>query len=332
MPSSPPGTLERLAGILIPPARREDVLGDLHERYVNPAQYIVDVLRTAPFVIVSSARRASEPQLVLMEALLFHASFLSAAWYMDKAFLNEPRGLARLAVHSAIALAITMLCDAWELARRRSPFRRATAGVAFGLVVAGLCGVAALSRAAALLGTFLSLLLVSAVRTLFLPASDLPPGAGAPATIHKEGKSMNTNTKRIVFFIVLCFAAIALATVIGQSWAQPKATYSAFLRHVQAGEVRSATVAVSERSGTDRIAYTLKNGSRMETIVPSDDREALAALRDRHVDIDIRDAWPWYRILGKASPFLLLMGVWIFAMHQLRKTPRGPGQPSLKLW
>ena len=83
MPCGPSKKLEMLAAFLIPPASREEVLGDLHERYKSPGRYLFDAFSTAPFVILSRIRRTTDPQLLLMEALLLYASFLVVAWYMD---------------------------------------------------------------------------------------------------------------------------------------------------------------------------------------------------------------------------------------------------------
>jgi len=55
--------------LLIPPACREHVLGDLWERYTSPRQYVVDALRTLPFVIWSQIRRTSDPLLLAMQVL-----------------------------------------------------------------------------------------------------------------------------------------------------------------------------------------------------------------------------------------------------------------------
>ena len=59
----PPKVIERVVQLLMPPASREHVLGDLSERYVSPRQYLVDALRTLPFVVVSRVRRTSNPAL-----------------------------------------------------------------------------------------------------------------------------------------------------------------------------------------------------------------------------------------------------------------------------
>ena len=59
----PPKVIERVVQLLIPPASREHVLGDLSERYESTRQYLVDALRTLPFVVVSRVRRTSNPPL-----------------------------------------------------------------------------------------------------------------------------------------------------------------------------------------------------------------------------------------------------------------------------
>jgi len=60
--SRPPKVLETIAGFLIPSSVREQVLGDLHERYKFPLQYVSDVIRTVPFVIASrTGRKLKQP-------------------------------------------------------------------------------------------------------------------------------------------------------------------------------------------------------------------------------------------------------------------------------
>ncbi len=51
--SSPPKLLETIAGLLLPRAVREQVLGDLHERYSSPLQYTLEVICTVPWVMAS---------------------------------------------------------------------------------------------------------------------------------------------------------------------------------------------------------------------------------------------------------------------------------------
>jgi cell division protease FtsH len=127
---------------------------------------------------------------------------------------------------------------------------------------------------------------------------------------------MTSNTNRMVFWSVLAVVAATVVITITQGLLRPRATYSEFLKRVQAGEVAKATIEVAARSGADQIDYTLKNGSRVKTVVPSDDREAMAAMRDKLVNIEIRDASASpLRLLANATPFLLLLAFWVVMMR-----------------
>ena len=61
METRPPEVIERIVRVLVPPVSREHVIGDLSERYVSPRQYLVDALRTVPFVIASRIRQTQHP-------------------------------------------------------------------------------------------------------------------------------------------------------------------------------------------------------------------------------------------------------------------------------
>ncbi|HMI96754.1 MAG TPA: hypothetical protein VK479_09605, partial [Micropepsaceae bacterium] len=59
MESRPPALIDRAVRLLIPPASREAVVGDLWERYASPLQYLFEALRILPYLIVSQIRRNS---------------------------------------------------------------------------------------------------------------------------------------------------------------------------------------------------------------------------------------------------------------------------------
>jgi len=65
----PPALVDAVIRMLIPPACREHVLGDLWEQYTSPRQYVVDALRTLPFVIWSQIRRTLDPLRLAMQVL-----------------------------------------------------------------------------------------------------------------------------------------------------------------------------------------------------------------------------------------------------------------------
>ena len=110
MKAVPSKTAEAVLGILLPPACREQVLGDLHERYTGPVRYFGDALSAVPCVIISRIRRTTDTQVLLMEAFALYLSFVGVAWISGQsAFLFEPWGLLRLAIPTAVVLVALVL-------------------------------------------------------------------------------------------------------------------------------------------------------------------------------------------------------------------------------
>lgn len=216
MPGEPPHILERLIGLFIPPSRREDVLGDLRERYASLWRYVGEAIRTTPLVILSAVRRATDPQLFLMEALLLYISFLSALWFMNRAMLYAQWGLLRPAIPAAIATTILLLYDAWT-----APEKRAPSQFSFRMMIA-IC-ITCVSPFAALptiFGAAIGALLVSAVRMLFLPGTDLPQRAGGPTRALRETsppaeESANAKRFRNATVTVVVLVAILVALRYG---------------------------------------------------------------------------------------------------------------------
>lgn len=112
--------MEAPIGLLIPPACRDEVLGDLYQRYAGPRQYLLDALHTVPLVIASRVRRTTDPAVLLIEALALYLSFLLGAWYIDRALLAAQWGLWRLAIPAAAALLAMVLRDAYATPGIRS--------------------------------------------------------------------------------------------------------------------------------------------------------------------------------------------------------------------
>ena len=104
---------EAIAAILIPPACREEVLGDLYERNATPQQYFCDALRTVPLVIAGRIRRTSDLRLLAMYAIVLYFSFYAAAWFEVQSLLYERWGLWRLAIPWAFGLLALVLEEAY---------------------------------------------------------------------------------------------------------------------------------------------------------------------------------------------------------------------------
>jgi hypothetical protein len=216
-PSGPSGAAEAMVAILLPPARREEVLGDLHERYVSPAQYAFEALRTVPLVILSRIRRTADPQVLLMHALALYLSFSGAAWAQDHAFLGSEGGLLHLTIPIAAVLLGMILEDAYAKPAQRPALLMAR-GPAVGIALALFVQIyfrfnrspSAISSWIFLEGSAASLLLCSAIRLLFRPAAHQLQGAAAPAFWLKQTGGTIGPRAILVLKTIAALVAIAL--------------------------------------------------------------------------------------------------------------------------
>ncbi len=186
MKEAPPRKLETVVALLIPPARRDEVLGDLHERYANPRQYVTDAIRAVPLVVASQIRRTTDLGVLFLEAFSLYFCFFAGMLRLSGASIlpEQPRALSLL-IPTAVALVVLRFVDAYASGRKRSTLKlilgTATA-VAFAFLSEAALSLAgsslALSGWGLLRGGILAVALLSVLRTAF------PSGAGAirPAT------------------------------------------------------------------------------------------------------------------------------------------------------
>jgi hypothetical protein len=221
MHSGPSKTAEALVAILIPPACREEVVGDLHERFQSPLQYAADVLSTVPLVIISRMRRTADPQILLIQAFALYLSFLGAARLSNGAVLNEPWGLWRLAIPAAITLLGLILDDTYAKPGPRSTLNLARGpllGVAMALASQAMLSInnpgLALPRAITVYGCAMSLLLSSAVRMLFPPVTQQLLGVNAPALWLKLARRSGGIPPGIVEVRKRFMAAVVLVIIL----------------------------------------------------------------------------------------------------------------------
>ena len=98
-------------------------------------------------------------------------------------------------------------------------------------------------------------------------------------------------------------------------------SYSRFLQQVQAGQVADVTIMASN-SGASRADYHLKDGNISQTVLPPDYRDAMAAMQDKLVNIEIQDRPSGWPLVWNATPFFLLVGLWAVLFVWLRKHPK----------
>jgi len=66
----PPAVIDWFVRVLIPPAVREAVVGDLWERYRSPLQYASEAMKVLPYVVASQIRRSTNLPLLATQAVL----------------------------------------------------------------------------------------------------------------------------------------------------------------------------------------------------------------------------------------------------------------------
>ena len=140
---------------------------------------------------------------------------------------------------------------------------------------------------------------------------------------------MSSNMKSLMFWgVLIAVAVLMFGTVRSNGTRMQRVSYSEFLRDIDTGSVVSAKI----RGGSTASAVTIvrKDGSTVRTFLPADYREELSAMQAKGVSIEIEegDSTGWPSVLINASPFLLLLGFWIFMMRHLQsKGQRGPMVP-----
>jgi hypothetical protein len=187
----PSRRLEVIVAMFIPPACREEVLGDLQEKYVSPMQYIGLAMCVVPCVILSRLRRTSDPLTRLTEALLIYGSFLAATWYSDRALLSKPEGMLWVALPTAANLIDLIFEDLW---RGGSPWparlvRLAALAVGIGFNI---------------IGEFLTVVVVMGLH--LLPGLRLPEASGPSIPVERKSPASAKS-------VLMASAAVAMAAV-----------------------------------------------------------------------------------------------------------------------
>lgn len=179
--------IEKSVGIFIPPACREEVLGDLRERNDGVQLFIYDALRTVPFVILSRVRRTTDSVVLLMQAFCCYVSYLTAAWVFAPSMIAKQEGLLRLAIPCTIALVMLMLADAYADPRKKPLLRPVLAvALAFAAVFAVHLARPLLPGIVMAIGSGMSILFLLVLRMLFPPLADRPRQAQGPAFWQKQ--------------------------------------------------------------------------------------------------------------------------------------------------
>lgn len=143
---------EAIVGFLLPRSCREEVLGDLYERYKSPPQYAADAIRTVPLVIAGRMRRKGDSQVALIEVLTMYLAYGAAVWFVNRSFIWTDSALLLLAIAPVTTMVLFALWDAYAVSRRKpilcvalgALFAFATAAVPLEILICGVVMIAVL--------------------------------------------------------------------------------------------------------------------------------------------------------------------------------------------
>ena len=138
---------------------------------------------------------------------------------------------------------------------------------------------------------------------------------------------MNDMAKNLILWVII---AVVLMSVFSsfqeRSTTASKMSYSEFLSRVEQGGIRDVVIQGQSIQGTTT------GGEAFTTLSPETDNRALiGALLDNRVSIDAQEAEGrsvFWQILISWTPFLLLIGVWIYFMRQMQGGAGGRGAMS----
>ncbi len=128
---------------------------------------------------------------------------------------------------------------------------------------------------------------------------------------------MNSNIKTLVFWAVLIVVAVLLFTVVktGQGPKEQQITFTQFLNKIDEGQVAEVTI-----TGTEVHGLFQNKQLGFHTFIPANYPDLYNLLKNKGVDTQFKNenSNNWLGILLNASPFIVLLGFWIFMMRQMQ--------------
>jgi cell division protease FtsH len=128
---------------------------------------------------------------------------------------------------------------------------------------------------------------------------------------------VNSNIKTLVFWVVLICVAVLLFTVVktGQGPKETQISFTQFMNKVDEGQVAEVTI-----TGTEVHGLYQNKQLGFHTFIPANYPDLITLLRNKGVETQFKSesSNSWLGILLNASPFIVLLGFWIFMMRQMQ--------------
>jgi len=133
-----------------------------------------------------------------------------------------------------------------------------------------------------------------------------------------------STAKTILFWILIVFLGVILWKLVSNNGAQAREdepSYSEFMQHVEAGDVREVTLYVSPNIYELQGEYAKPTNRKFHVSVFKEAApDVTKQLRDKGVMIKVKEVRgsDWVLILLNAAPLLLLVGFCLFLMRQMQ--------------
>ena len=129
---------------------------------------------------------------------------------------------------------------------------------------------------------------------------------------------MNSTFKTVVVWVVILLSLGVLYQVIHTAAAgnkEEEINFSAFMNKVDQGDVKDITISGSEVRG-----HYVHENTGFHTVVPSDYPDMIKILRDKGVNIDVKDmqSGNWANYIMYFGPIVLLAALWFFMIRQMQ--------------
>jgi cell division protease FtsH len=137
----------------------------------------------------------------------------------------------------------------------------------------------------------------------------MPSGALKPS---KKNTEMDLSHKKILLSIMIGFMLIMLFRGFNEPGSIPEISYSDFLKMVESGSVIRVTLQGSNISG-------LNAQGVFHTYAP-EDPGLMKLLKNNGVKLSAEPVTgdPWYWVIIRWGPMLLMIGVWIYFMRRMQ--------------
>jgi cell division protease FtsH len=129
---------------------------------------------------------------------------------------------------------------------------------------------------------------------------------------------VNSNIKTGIFWIVLACVAVLLWQVVKNAKTRPEKnlSFTQLIQEIEEGRIKKVSIS----NGSEVKGLSSDGTIDIRSTIPGNYPEIYKLLQEKKVEVEIKEAGSsnWVSILINASPFILLLGFWIFMMRQMQ--------------